>query len=229
MLTDISIPLEEYFNQFQDKKYRNFPTELINKMQDYLIRKYEENFLSIMESTLLLLRGDEDALSRVLNEVNKIWEELNLYNSIVEHNTTIGQYKDMIMKGIENLIKILSENEDKFWKEVLNSASPNFQITTYYSLYLEFLTKTYVRLKELKVNPNVKTADCPKKDVLNVVNSLVGILGIPLIMYIRENKIYPYISELIGLLLYATRDEVLLPSRSLGYYLFSRIHGSENG
>ncbi|WP_149528203.1 hypothetical protein [Sulfuracidifex tepidarius] len=197
-------------------------------MREYLVKKYEENIISIMESTLSLLGGNEEEAPEVLDNVNEIGEDIKLYNSIIEHNTTIGQYRDIIIRGLEKLIESLSKNEDKFWKEVMNSSSLNFQITIYYSLYLKFLTKAYLRLTELKVDPNMKTAECPKKRILGAVNSLVGILGTPLIMYVKENRIYPYISDLTGILLYVTKDEVLPSGNSLGYYLFSRIHGTEN-
>jgi len=213
MSADLSLLLEEY--------YRNFPVE---KMRDYLVN--EENLFEIYEGMLMLiLNEDKDNLKILSKEVEKIKEDFELYNSILENNTTIGEYVNMVMNELQKLIDGLKKNEEEFYKEVLNSDNPNFLITTYYSLYLRFVTTVYLKLQANITNPNIKTKDSVK-DIFNIANFLVGFFGMPLLIYIKKKEVFPYISELSGALLHAlVADRTPMPSKdSLGYYLFSRIH-----
>jgi len=221
-LTDPSFPLEEYY------KVPN-----IEKMRDYLVKRYEENLLIIYESVLALILNpeDEDKLKTLSKEVEKIKENFELYNSILENNTTIGEYVNMTMDKLQKLIDGLKENEEEFYKEVLNSDNPNFLITTYYSLYLRFVTTVYLKLHKTNItNPNIKTKDSRIKDVFNITNFLVGFFGMPILIYIKKKEVFPYISELSGALLHAlVADRTPIPSKdSLGYYLFSKIHVVKN-
>ncbi len=60
----------------------------------------------------------------------------------------------MTMNRLQKLIDELKKNEEEFYKEVLNSDNPNFLITTYYSLYLRFVTKVYLKLNRINItNP----------------------------------------------------------------------------
>ena len=229
MLADLSLPLEEYYKVPNEMKNRNFPVHLLEKMRDYLVKQYEENLFVIYESmtTLILNPEDKDKLKILSKEVEKIKEDFELYNSILENNTTIGEYVNMVMNELQRLIDGLKKNEEEFYKEVLNSDNPNFLITTYYSLYLRFVTTVYLELHKTDVtNPNIKTKDSRIKDIFNITNFLVGFFGMPILIYIKKKEVFPYISELSGALLHVlVADRTLMPSKdSLGYYLFFKMH-----
>ncbi|MCQ4335539.1 MAG: hypothetical protein RXN50_02385, partial [Sulfolobaceae archaeon] len=117
------------------EEYYKVPVE---KMQDWRANQYEENLFAIHESvlTLILNPEDKDKLKILSKEVEKLASNLGLNNSIS-------------MDGLQNLIDVLKENEEEFYKEVLNSGNPNFLITSYYSLYLRFATKVYLKLREI--------------------------------------------------------------------------------
>ena len=194
-----------YFSQF--KKYREIPYSRLKEMGEYIIKKYGEDSITVYEKLVYLLFGE-----------GEVGDELALYTSIFERNTTIGQYREMVLKGISKLMDVLKE--DGVWKEV-----NNYHITVYYSLYLKFLVKLYLKLYDMKLSdPNVRTADAKEKFVINAVNLAVVLLSIPLVMYLKDGKVFPYISELTGLLLYAMAEPPLPSTDSLGYYFFSRIH-----
>jgi len=221
MLANLSLLLEEYYNEM---KNRNFP--VLEKMRDYLVN--EENLFEIYEGMLMLILNpeDKDKLKILSKEAEKIKEDFELYNSMLENNTTIGEYVNMVMNELQKLIDGLKKNEEEFYKEVLNSDNPNFLITTYYSLYLRFVTTVYLKLHKINItNPNIKTKDSVK-DIFNIANFLVGFFGMPILIYIKKKEVFPYISELSGVLLHAlVADRTPMPSKdSLGYYLFSRIH-----
>jgi len=227
MLADLSLPLEEYYKVPNEMKNRNFPVHLLEKMRDYLVKQYEENLFEIYEGMLMLILNpeDKDKLKILSKEVEKIKEDFELYNSMLENNTTIGEYVNMVMKELQKLIDGLKKNEEEFYKEVLNSDNPNFLITTYYSLYLRFVTTVYLKLHKTNItNPNIKTKDSRIKDIFNITNFLVGFFGMPILIYIKKKEVFPYISELSGALLHAlVADRTPMPSKdSLGYYLFSR-------
>jgi len=233
MSEELSIPLEEYYNSLQGVKNRNFPIQYLEKMQNYLIEKYERNLFEIYEDLLIVVLNpeDEDKLRILSEETEKIKEDFELYNSLLENNTTLGEYREMVMEGLRNLIDGLKENEEKFYNEVLNSNNPNFLISTYYSLYLRFVTLVYLKLRKINIsNPNIKTKDTKIKDKLNIANFLVGFFGIPILIYIKKKEVPPYISELSGALLHVlVADRTPMPSKdSLGYYLFSKIHVVKN-
>ncbi len=126
MLADLSHLLEEYYK---------VPVE---KMQDYLANQYEENLFVIDEGVLLLILNpeDKDKLKILSNGVEKLSSNLGLNIS-------------MSVDGLRNVIDVLKKNEEEFYKEVLNSSNPNFLITSYYSLYLRFVTKVYLKLREV--------------------------------------------------------------------------------
>lgn len=233
MSADLSLPLEEYYKVPNEMKNRNFPVHLLEKMRDYLVKQYEENLFEIYEGMLMLILNpeDKDKLKILLKEVEKIKEDFELYNSMLENNTTIGEYVDMVMKELQKLIDGLKKNEEEFYKEVLNSDNPNFLITTYYSLYLRFVTTVYLKLHKTNITkPNIKTKDSRIKDIFNITNFLVGFFGTPILIYIKKKEVFPYISELSGALLHAlVADRTPMPSKdSLGYYLFSKIHVVKN-
>ena len=83
-------------------------------------------------------------LEEYYKEAEKIKENFKLYDSMLENNTTIGEYTNMMMDKLQKLIEELKRNEEEFYKEVLNSDNPNFLITAYYSLYLRFVTTVYL-------------------------------------------------------------------------------------
>ena len=219
MSTNLSLLLEEYYKVPNEMKNSDF---VVEKMRNYLVKHYDENLFEIYEGMLMLvLNEDKDKLKILSKEVEKIKEDFELYNSILENNTTIGEYVDMVMNELQKLIDGLKKNEEEFYKEVLNSDNPNFLITTYYSLYLRFVTTVYLKLHKV----GVKT-EASVKDIFNIANFLVGFFGIPILIYIKKKEVFPYISELSGALLHAlVADRTPMPSKdSLGYYLFSKIH-----
>jgi hypothetical protein len=232
MSADLSLLLEEYYKVPNEMKNRNFPVHLLEKMRNYLVKQYEENLFEIYEGMLMLiLNEDKDNLKILLKEVEKIKEDFELYNSMLENNTTIGEYVNMVMRELQKLIDGLKKNEEEFYKEVLNSDNPNFLITTYYSLYLRFVTTVYLKLHKINItNPNIKTKDSRIKDIFNIANFLVGFFGMPILIYIKKKEVFPYISELSGALLHAlVADRTPVPSKdSLGYHLFSKIHVVKN-
>lgn len=233
MSADLSLLLEEYYKVPNETKNRNFPVHLLVKMRDYLVKQYEENLFEIYEGVLMLILNpeDKDKLKILSKEAEKIKEDFELYNSMLENNTTIGEYVNMVMNELQKLIDGLKKNEEEFYKEVLNSDNPNFLITTYYSLYLRFVTTVYLKLHKTDItNPNIKTKDSRIKDIFNIANFLVGFFGMPILIYIKKKEVFPYISELSGALLHAlVADRIPMPSKdSLGYYLFFKIHADNS-
>ena len=229
MSANLSLLLEEYYNVPNEIKNRNFSLHLLEKMRNYLVKQYEENLFVIYEgmTTLILNPEDKDKLKILSKEVEKIKEDFELYNSMLENNTTIVEYGNVVMKELQRLIDGLKKNEEEFYKEVLNSDNPNFLITTYYSLYLRFVTIVYLKLHKTDItNPNAKTKDYRIKGIFNIANLLVEFFGMPILIYIKKKEVFPYISELSGALLHAlVADRTPMPSKdSLGYYLFLRIH-----
>jgi len=176
MLADLSRLLEEYYK---------VPVE---KMQDYLANQYEENLFAIHESvlTLILNPEDKDKLKILSKEAEKLASNLGLNSS-------------MSVDGLRNLIDVLKENEEEFYKEVLNSGNPNFLITSYYSLYLRFATKVYLKLREI----GTEAKDSRIEDIFSIVNFLIGFFGMPILIYIKKKEVFPCISELSGILLHA--------------------------
>ncbi|MFP3234621.1 MAG: hypothetical protein RXR08_13510 [Sulfolobaceae archaeon] len=233
MSADLSLPLEEYYKVPNEMKNRNFPVHLLEKMRNFLVKQYEENLFEIYEGMLMLILNpeDKDKLKILSKEVEKIKEDFELYNSVLENNTTIGEYVNMVMNELQKLIDGLKKNEEEFYKEVLNSDNPNFLITTYYSLYLRFVTTVYLKLHKINItNPNIKTKDSKIKDIFSIANFLVGFFGMPILIYIKKKEVFPYISELSGALLHALiANRTPMPSKdSLGYYLFFKIHADNS-
>jgi hypothetical protein len=228
MSADLSLLLEEYYSAPNEMKNRNFLVHLLEKMRDYLVKQYEENLFEIYEGMLtLILNEDKDKLKILSKEVEKIKKE---FGFMFDSNVTIGEYANTVMNELQKLIDGLKKNEEEFYKEVLNSDNPNFLITTYYSLYLRFVTTVYLKLHKINItNPNI-TKDSRIKDIFNIANFLVGFFGMPILIYIKKKEVFPYISELSGALLHAlvVDDRTPIPSKdSLGYYLFFKIHGAD--
>jgi len=176
MLADLSRLLEEYYK---------VPVE---KMQDYLANQYEENLFVIDEGVLLLILNpeDKDKLKILSKKAEKIMMNFGIYNSIT-------------INDLQKLMGVLKENEEEFYKEVLNSGNPNFLITTYYSLYLRFVTKVYLKLREI----GTEAKDSRIKDIFSIANFLIGFFGMPILIYIKKKEVFPCISELSGILLHA--------------------------
>ena len=227
MSAELLTPFEEYYNSSPGVKNRNFPLHSLEKMRDYLLEKYEKNLLEIYEGilTLVLNPEDEDKLKILSEEAEKLREDFELYNSLLENNTTIGEYVEIVMGRLQKLIDGLRENEEKFYNEVLNSGNPNFLITTYYSLYLRFVITVYLKLRKINIrNPNIKTRDSPLKHKFNAANFIVGLLGLPILLYLKKGEVFPYISELTGALLHVlVADRQSVPSKD-SFGLFSKIH-----
>ena len=191
----------------------------LDEIQDYLAKQYEENLFEIYEGMLMLILN-EDKESKILSkEVEKIRKD---FGFMFDSSDTTKEYVNTVMNKLQKLIDELKENEDEFYTEALNSDNPNFLITTYYSLYLRFVTKVYLKLQTITKTTN----DSRIKDIFNIAIFLVGFFGMPILLYIKKKEVFPYISELSVVLLHAlVTDRTLVPSKdSWGYYLFLRIH-----
>ncbi|WP_236753436.1 hypothetical protein [Acidianus sp. HS-5] len=220
----------EYSSSFSGENIRNFPTTLVDKMSRYIAKTYADELLQIHDSLLLIPldpnKNNLDIVMQLEKKYEKLRDDLSMYSSILENNTKIIDYKEMTLRGLEKLIEGLNEVRKELHEKSLKGEF-NLQVLLYYSLYLEYLSKVYLKVKELKLdNPNVKTVNSKEKHYLHTVNFIVTLLGVPIIQYINEGKIFPYLSDLNGVLLYALSSDFLIPSpRSLGYYMFSKLHG----
>ena len=145
----------------------------------------------------------------MLSELFSLLEEYNLM-------LTNGDL-EMIMNELQKLIDRLKKNEEEFYKEVLNSDKPNFLMTSYYSLYLRFVTTVYSKLHNVNI-----TEDPKSKEILNDVK----FFGTPLLIYIKKKEVPSYTSEISAILLHIiVTNNVNVPSKdSLGYCLFSKLH-----
>jgi hypothetical protein len=213
MLANLSLLLEKY------------PLVPLEEIRDYLTRQYEENLFEIYEGMLMLvLNEDKDKLKILSKEAEKIRKD---FGFMFDDDGIIEEYVNVMMKGLEKLIDELKKNEIEFYKEALNSDNPNFLITTYYSLYLRFVTTVYLKLHKI----NIKTTkDSRIKDIFNIAHFLVGFFGMPILLYIKKKEVFPHASELSVVLLHALiADRTPIPSKdSLGYYLFLRIHADNS-
>ena len=212
MLANLSLLLEEYSPVLVR----------LEEMQNYLTKRYEENLFEIYES-MLILNEDKDKSKMLSKEVEKIKKD---FGFMFDDDGTIEEYVNTVMNKLQKLIDGLKENEEEFYTEALNSDNPNFLITTYYSLYLRFVTTVYLKLHKI----NIKTKDSRIKDIFNIANFLLGFYGMPILFYIKKKEVFPYISELSGALLHAlVADRTPMPSKdSLGYYLFLRLHSNNS-
>jgi len=123
---------------------------------------------------------------------------------------------------LRHLIIALKQYEHDFCNDVLNSGSPDFLITSYYSLYLRFLEVLYSRLEVLE-----QTVPDPDIDtVTKVVNFAVGYFGSPILQYLTRKDVPTDVSDLAGILLHAlvTLDNRNPSKDSFGYYLFLKLH-----
>jgi len=189
----------------------------LEEIQNYVTKRYEENLFEIYEGMLMLVLNEDKDKSKILSkEVEKIKKDFGF----TFDDGTIEEYANMTMNKLQKLIDELKKNEDEFYTEALNSDNPNFPITTYYSLYLRFVTKVYLKL-QTDINT---TKDSRIRDLLDVINFLVGFFGMPILLYIKKKEVFNHISELSVVLLHALIvDRTLVPSKdSWGYYLFMR-------
>ena len=165
MLANLSLLLEEYF-----------PVRL-EEMWDYLAKQYE------YEGMLMLILNEDKDRSKILSkEVEKIKKDFGF----MFDDATIEEYVNTVMNKLQKLIDELKENEDEFYKEALNSDNPNFLITTYYSLYLRFVTKVYLKLQTIIKTTN----DSRIKDIFNIAIFLVGFFGMPILLYIKKKEVF---------------------------------------
>jgi len=212
MLANLSLLLEEYS-----------PVQRLEEMQNYLTKQYEENLFEIYEGMLMLILNEDKDRSKILSkEVEKIKKDFGF----MFDDGTIEEYVNTVMNKLQKLIDELKENEDEFYKEALNSDNPNFLITTYYSLYLRFVTKVYLKLQTIIKTTN----DSRIKDIFNIAIFLVGFFGMPILLYIKKKEVFLHASELSVVLLHAlVADRTLVPSKdSWGYYLFLKIHADNS-
>jgi len=188
----------------------------LEEIQNYLTKRYEENLFEIYEG-MLVLNEDKDRSKILSKEVEKIKRD---FGFMFDGNGTIEEYVNMTMNKLQKLIDELKKNEDEFYIEALNSDNPNFPITTYYSLYLRFVTKVYLKLQSITKT----TKDSRIKDIFNIAIFLVGFFGMPILLYIKKKEVFLHASELSVVLLHAlVADRTLVPSKdSWGYYLFMR-------
>ncbi len=195
MLANLSLLLEEYYKVPNEMKNRNLSVHL-EEIRNYLAKQYEENLFEIYECILMLFLNEDKDRSKILSEeVEKIKKDLGF----MFDDGTIEEYVNMTMNRLQKLIDELKKNEDEFYKEVLNSDNPNFLITSYYSLYLRFVTKVYLKLREV----STKAKDSKIEDIFSISNFLIGLFGMPILIYIKKKEVFPYISELSGILLHA--------------------------
>jgi hypothetical protein len=130
---------------------------------NHLIKWFEENFFWLNEAVLALIYNKDEEKLKILSKI--VFEKVD----------------------IQKLLDWLRENEEKFYKDVLNSDNPNFLITSYYSLYLRFVETIHEKGEQLS-----KT----------LTNFLVTFFAIPIIIYLRKKEVFPYTSELGGILLH---------------------------
>ena len=208
MLDNLSLLLEKYS-----------PVRL-EEMRDYLAKQYEENLFEIYWGMLMLVLNEDKEPEILSKEAEKIRKD---FGFMFDDDGTIEEYVNTVMNGLQKLIDELMKNEEEFYNEALNSDNPNFLITTYYSLYLRFVTKVYLKLQTVTKT----TKDSRIKDIFNIANFLVGFFGMPILLYIKKKEVFPHASELSVVLLHAlVADRTPVPSKdSLGYYLFFKIHG----
>jgi hypothetical protein len=143
-------------------------TEILDENElTHLIKWYEENFFWLNELISAVIYNKDEERLKVLSEKVIMFKKVDL----------------------QKLIDWLRENEEKFYKDVLNSDTPNFLITSYYSLYLRFV-KTIREKREPPFNTETLT------------NFLVTFFSIPIMIYLRKKEVFPYTSELGGMILH---------------------------
>ena len=204
MLANLSLLLEEY------------SSVRLEEMRGYLVKQYEENLFEIYEGMLMLVLNEDKEPKMLSKEVEKIKKD---FGFMFDDDGTIEEYVNTVMNKLQKLIDELKKNEEEFYTEALNSDNPNFLITTYYSLYLRFVTKVYLKLQTITEITN----DSGVRNILDITNFLVGFFGMPILLYIKKKEVFVHVSELSVVLLHALiADKVLTPSKdSWGYYLFT--------
>ncbi|BCS93042.1 hypothetical protein [Metallosphaera javensis (ex Sakai et al. 2022)] len=207
-----------------EKASHKLPRELIRKMEDYLIDKYAEDIIEIGEF-ITAFTTNENLLEMISEKYKIMKEDLEFYNSIIEHNTVIGEYKEMAEDKLGKLIDGLRKNQDKFVEEASQKYSGVF-IISYYTLYLRLITRLYLMLKDLKIkNPNVRTVDSPEeRKIISLINAEVFLFAIPILVYLRKGKVMGEITTLQGIMLYLiTQGENTVNPNSLGHRLFLAV------
>jgi len=142
-----------------------------------------QNSLLYPELIIFALNHDVDFLNKVSQTVSPASE---LCSSIK-------------LDSLRQLITALKQYEHDFYSGVLGSNSPNFLITSYYSIYLRFLELLYPKLEALTLSVPVHNTD----NVIKVVNTVIGFFGAPILQYITKKDVPPGISYLAGILLHA--------------------------
>lgn len=106
-------------------------------------------------------------------------------------NTLKYDNSTSLIEKLQKLIDILKKNEKDFYNEVLQSGTPNFLITSYYSIYLRFLEILSLKLRKNSIQGN-------DEDMLDY---LVSFFGRPLLIYLKKKEVIPQISKLTGAIL----------------------------
>lgn len=188
-------------------------SRLIEKMGDYIVERYGTEIIEIGEMLINALANplSDDALEIISEKYQKMKEELDLYNSLVEHNTTIGEYRKLAMNKLEKFIRVLEKNLDNFVEETSKDYSGYF-IAYYYSIYLHFLTYLYSIMGQMKISKkkvNIKTIHVSKeRKLIDLINSTVFIFGIPIVIFLLKNEIMGEITVLKGIMLhFMSRDK----------------------
>lgn len=217
----------DYFDWNNIRVSHNLPRRRLEKMEDYLVEKYADDIAEIGELFVMSLTNslNDDILKTIFEKYKRIKEDFEVFNSLVEHNTIIGEYKEIIVRKLENLIDALRINKDKFIEEASKDYLGVF-IISYYQLYLRFVTHLYLKLKDLKLtDPNRRTIDSPtEKNKINLTYSIISLFAIPLIMYLKKGKIMENMTTLEGIMLYLlAKDKKMADPNSLGHKLFLAV------
>ena len=179
----------------------------LEKYHDFCV---PQNGLPFPDPVFLVLNYDNGTISKLLRDI-----------------PVPGLCTSTKIDTLRHLIIALKQYEHDFYNDVINSDSPDFIITSYYSLYLRFLEVLYSRLEVLE-----QSVPDPDTDVITkVVNSVVGYFGTPILRYLTRKDVPPNVSELAGILLHALISSGKYnPSKdSSGYYLFSETHKPKKG
>ncbi|BFH72214.1 hypothetical protein SJAV_01580 [Sulfurisphaera javensis] len=109
----------DYMEWRNIKASHNLPRRLIRNMEDYLIDKYADDIVEIGELFAITLTNslNDEILKAISEKYKKLKEDFELYYSIIEHNTVIGEYKEIAENKLGNLIDALRINKDKFIEE----------------------------------------------------------------------------------------------------------------
>ncbi|BFH73008.1 hypothetical protein SJAV_09520 [Sulfurisphaera javensis] len=208
-ITELLWSFSDYIDRKKEKAYYDFQIEV-----------YAEDIVEIGYFLLTALTNPSN--ESVVNIIyKKIEEEIELYNSIVKQNTDIEEYEEIIENKLRKLIDALRKNQEEFEREAFKDYSGIF-IISYYTIYLDFVTKLYSMLAYLKL---ARTMDpFHEKKIINLINTTVFVFAIPIIVYLKKGRIMGEITFLQGYMLYfINRDKTVVDPNSLGYKLFRAI------